>query len=159
MIFVLRKMLTLFGLILLHHARLALSSSSLSMLSLPLLSTDCLSPSPLGGLGPPSPPSPELTPFPSGSRQQPAPMSGTLILLRLLGKMHLTVHNKLTKNLQLTTVILTTIFRSHLNLLDLKWERDPGDPPDPLQVTWTFAKQELNISLSLQTFCLRSSFT
>jgi hypothetical protein len=45
-----KKRLTLFALILLHHARFARPSSSLSMLSLPLLSTYCLSPSPPGGL-------------------------------------------------------------------------------------------------------------
>jgi hypothetical protein len=57
--------------------RLACSSSSLSMLSLPSLSTDCLPSSLLGGLGPPSPPSPVLTPFPSGTRQHPTPILGT----------------------------------------------------------------------------------
>jgi hypothetical protein len=53
-----------------------LYSSSLPMLSLPLLGTDCLSFLPHGG--PPSPPSPKLTPFPSDPRQQPASMSGTI---------------------------------------------------------------------------------
>ncbi len=61
--------------VLLHHAWLARSSSSFSLIPLPLLSTDCLLP---GGLGHPSPPSPKLTPFPSGPRQRPAPMSGTV---------------------------------------------------------------------------------
>jgi hypothetical protein len=70
--FLFRKPLTLFAPILLHHARLFRSSSSLPMLSLPLLSTDCLSFLPLGGPGPPSPPSPQLTLFPSGPRQQSA---------------------------------------------------------------------------------------
>jgi hypothetical protein len=71
------KLLTLFVLILLHHVRLAQSSSSLPMSPLFSLSTDCLSFPPPGGPGPPSLPSPKLTPFPSGRRQQPALMSGT----------------------------------------------------------------------------------
>ncbi len=50
----------------LHHAWLARSSLFLSMLSLPSLSTDCLSPALLGWPDPPSPPSPKLTPFLSG---------------------------------------------------------------------------------------------
>ncbi len=54
------KLLTLFALILLHHVRLAQSSSSLTMLSLPLLSTDCLSFLPPGGPGPPSPHFPQV---------------------------------------------------------------------------------------------------
>ncbi len=62
------KLLTLFAPILLHHVRLARSSLSLPMLSLPSLSTDCLTP---------SPPSPKLNPFPSGPRQRPAPILGT----------------------------------------------------------------------------------
>ncbi len=75
-----RRLLTLLAPILLHHVWLVWSSSSLPMLSLPTLSTDCLSFPPLGGPGPPSPPSPELTPFSSGLRQQPASMSGTIIV-------------------------------------------------------------------------------
>jgi hypothetical protein len=50
------------------------------MLPPSLLGVDCLSPSPLWGPGPPSPPSPELTPIPSGPRQRPTLMLGTIIL-------------------------------------------------------------------------------
>jgi hypothetical protein len=73
-----RKSLCLFMPILLHHVWLVRSCSSLPMLSLPLLSTDCLSFLPPEGRGPPSPPSPEMTPFPSGPRQQPASVLGTV---------------------------------------------------------------------------------
>ncbi len=73
--------LTLFTPVLLYHIRLARSFLSLPMLSLPSLSTDCLSFPPPGGPGPPSPPSPTLTLFPSGPRQQPASMSGTINIM------------------------------------------------------------------------------
>jgi hypothetical protein len=53
------------------------------MLSLPLLGTDCLSFPPLGGPGPPSTPSPMLTPFPSDPMQQPASTLGTILNRRL----------------------------------------------------------------------------
>jgi hypothetical protein len=75
------KPLTLFAPILLHHVRVVWSSS-LPMLSLPTLSTACLSFPPAGGQGPPSLPSPKLTLFPSGSRQQPASVPGTVFGLR-----------------------------------------------------------------------------
>jgi hypothetical protein len=55
----------------LHHARPVLTSSSCSMLSPSLLGVDCLFSSLLRGPGPPTPPSPELNPFPSGPRQRP----------------------------------------------------------------------------------------
>jgi hypothetical protein len=51
---------------------------SMRVLSPPLLAVNCLSCSPLGGSGPPSFPPPGLTPFPSGSRQHPIPLSDTI---------------------------------------------------------------------------------
>ncbi len=45
----------------------------MDVLSLLLLQTDCLSYSPLGGLGPPSAPSLIVTPFPSRSTHSPSP--------------------------------------------------------------------------------------
>ncbi len=63
-------------LVLLHHARLVLPSSSFSLLPLSSLGDDCLSSLLPGGPGPPSRPSPKLTPFPSGPRQCPAFVSG-----------------------------------------------------------------------------------
>jgi hypothetical protein len=71
-------MLTLYTLALLHHTQPVLPSSSCSILSPSLLRVDCLSSSLLGGPGPPSHLSPELTPFPSGPRQRPTLMLGTL---------------------------------------------------------------------------------
>jgi hypothetical protein len=50
------------------------------MLPPSFLGADCLSPFLSGGPGPLSPPSPELTPFPSGPRQRPTLMSGTPLL-------------------------------------------------------------------------------
>ncbi len=73
------KMLTLCTLALLHHASTILPSSFFSMLSPSLLGVDCLSSPLLGGPGPPSHPSPELTLFSSGPRQRPALTSGTII--------------------------------------------------------------------------------
>jgi hypothetical protein len=70
------KMLTLCTLVLLHHARPVLHSSSFSI-PLPCRSW-LLNFSTPWGPGPPSPLSPELNPFPSGPRQRPAFMSGTL---------------------------------------------------------------------------------
>jgi hypothetical protein len=72
-----RRLLTLFVPILLHHVRLVWSSSSFPMLSLPLLGIDYLSFPLSGGPGPPSLPSPTLTPFPSDPRQQPVSTLGT----------------------------------------------------------------------------------
>jgi hypothetical protein len=45
---------------------------------LSLLGIDCLSRSLSWGPGPPSPPTPELTPFLSGPRQRPTPLLGTV---------------------------------------------------------------------------------
>ncbi len=72
-------MLALCTMALLHHAWPVLPSSSCSMLPPSLLGVNCLSSPPLAGPGPPSPPSPELTPFPSGPRQRPTLMLGTLM--------------------------------------------------------------------------------
>jgi hypothetical protein len=66
-----RRPLTLFAPILLHHVWLDWSSSSLPMLSLPSLSTDCLSFLPPGGSGPPSPPYSKLTLFSSDPGNSP----------------------------------------------------------------------------------------
>ncbi len=58
-----RRLLTLFMPILLHHVQLCWSSSSLPMLSPPLLGTDCLSFPSTGGLGPPLIPLPQADPI------------------------------------------------------------------------------------------------
>jgi hypothetical protein len=58
-----RRLLTLFALILLHHIGLGWSSSSFPMLSLPLLGTDCLSFPLSGGLGPALAPLPHADPI------------------------------------------------------------------------------------------------
>jgi hypothetical protein len=58
-----KKLLTLFALILFHHVQLAQSSSSLPMLSLPLLSTDYLYFPPVGGQGPSLAPFPQVDPI------------------------------------------------------------------------------------------------
>ncbi len=76
-----RRLLTLFVPILLHHVRYGWSSSSFPILSLLMLGTDCLSFPLSGGPGPPLPPSSTLTPFPSDPRQQPVSTSGTLLVL------------------------------------------------------------------------------
>jgi hypothetical protein len=64
----------------LRHAWLFFPSSSCSMLPPSLLRVDCSSRFMSGGPGPPSPPSLELTPFPSGPRLRPTHMSGTAII-------------------------------------------------------------------------------
>ncbi len=61
------RMLSLCTLGPLHHACLFFPSYSCSMLSPSLRGVDCLSRFLSGGTGPPSPPSPDLTPFPSGN--------------------------------------------------------------------------------------------
>jgi hypothetical protein len=82
------KMLTLCTLGPLHHAWLVLPSTSCSLLPPSLLGVDCLSPSLLGGPSPPSPHSPELTPFPSGHRQHPTLMLGTVRCFVGIGKIN-----------------------------------------------------------------------
>ncbi len=76
------RMLTLCMLGPLRHSWLFFPSSSCSMLLLPLSlqAVDCLSRSLSGRLGPPSFPLPGLTPFPSGPRQHPTLLSGTITL-------------------------------------------------------------------------------
>jgi hypothetical protein len=73
-----RRLFTLFALILFHHVRLGWFSLSSPMMSLPLLGTDCLSFPLSGGPGPPSPPSPTPMTFSSDPRQQPVSSSGTI---------------------------------------------------------------------------------
>jgi hypothetical protein len=86
------KSLTLFGPILLHHVWLARSSSSLPMLSLPSLSTDCLSFPPPGGPGPPSPLPPSWPYFPQvpGSGPLPRWAQAELALYIAMSIMYLT---------------------------------------------------------------------
>jgi hypothetical protein len=80
----LEKLPTLFAPVPLHHARLDLPSSSFFMLPPSSMSVDRLSSLPSGGPGPPSPPSPKLTSFPSGPRQRPASMSGTILFHEII---------------------------------------------------------------------------
>ncbi len=55
------------------------SSRSMMLLSPPLLAVNCLSHSLPGGPGPHLSPPPGLTPFSSGSRQHPTPLSDTML--------------------------------------------------------------------------------
>jgi hypothetical protein len=75
------RMLTLCTLGPLRHAWLFFPSSSCSMLPPSLLGVYCCSCFLSGGPGPPSPPSLELTPFPTGPRQRPTLVSGILSFL------------------------------------------------------------------------------
>ncbi len=74
------RMLTLCTLGHLHHAWLFFSYASCTKLPPSLLGDGCLACFLSGGPGPPSPPSLELAPFPSGPRRQrPTLVSGTCI--------------------------------------------------------------------------------